>query len=273
MARVAARKKRATKKAKETARSATKGKRMQKVKPSSIGTQKKQSTKKPLKSARPKKAALKTRGAGARKSPHKRRESSARMEMESGIMSKGIPSVAEAPPPRLLRDTKGTSAALALLEKAIKLIHQKDYKRAHVELNNLMREHPEEKEILARARSYIQICDREQPAGKKAPMTNDQLYALGVLEHNRGDYQTAISHFSQAIQKHHDADHIYYSMAASLAATGDAEAAIRNLCKAIELNEDNRVYAKNDPDFSSLYSLKEFIDLVGLNNSPANEAD
>jgi len=50
-------------------------------------------------------------------------------------------------------------------------------------------------------------------------------------------------------------------------------AAIQNLRKAIELNEDNRVYAKNDPDFSSLYSLKEFIDLVGSSNLPANEAN
>jgi tetratricopeptide (TPR) repeat protein len=195
------------------------------------------------------------------------------MEMESGVVPKGIPSVPEAPPPRLLRDTKGTAAALALLEKAIKCIHQKDFKKAHIELNNLMTAHPEEKEILARARSYKQICDREQSAGKKAPITNDQLYALGVLEHNRGDYRTAISHFGQAIQKHHDADYIYYSMAASMAAIGDHEAAIQNLRKAIELNEDNRVYAKNDTDFSSLYSLKEFADLVGLNSLSATEAD
>jgi tetratricopeptide (TPR) repeat protein len=272
MARVAARKKRVTENAKEKPRLAAKGKPARKIKSSSLGTQKKELTQRLSKGVK-QKASSKTRGTGARQPSHKSRESSASMEMELGVVSKRIPSVPEAPPPRLLRDTKGTAAALSLLEKAIKLIHQKDFKKAHVELNNLMTAHPEEKEILARARSYMQICDREQSTGKKVPITNDQLYALGVLEHNRGDYRTAISHFGQAIQKHHDADYIYYSMAASMAAVGDSEAAIQNLRKAIELNEDNQVYAKNDPDFSSLYSLKEFADLVGLNNLPTTEAD
>jgi tetratricopeptide (TPR) repeat protein len=272
MARVAARKKRASENAKQKPRPATKGKPGQKVKSSSVGTQKKELAKKLPKGKR-QKVLSKISGAGAKKSSHKSKESSVGMEMESGVASKRVPSVTEAPPPRLLRDTKGTAAALTLLERAIKLIHQKEFKKAHAELNSLMTAHPEEKEILARARSYIQICDREQSTGKKTPITNDQLYALGVLEHNRGDYKTAISHFSQAIQKHHDADYIYYSMAASMAAIGDAGAAIQNLRKATELNEDNRVYAKNDPDFSSLYSLKEFADLVGLNNLPAAEAD
>jgi len=272
MARVAARKKRAAEKPRQKSRQDAKGKTGRRVGSGSSGPQKKESTKKPLKGIR-QKALSKTHGATAKRLWHKSRESGAGMEMESEAVSKGIPSMPEAPPPRLLRDTKGTAAALALLEKAIKLIHQKDFKKAHAELSNLMTAHPEEKEILARARSYMQICDREQSTSSTAPITNDQLYALGVLEHNRGDYRTAISHFSQAIQKHHNADYIYYSMAASMAAIGDAEAATRNLRKAIELNEDNRIYAKNDPDFSSLYSLKEFADLVGLNGLAATEAE
>jgi tetratricopeptide (TPR) repeat protein len=272
MARVAARNKRATEKEKGKPRSASKGKFAQNAKASSSGTQKKELAKRPAKGVKPRESS-KARGMQARQAHYKSGESSISMEMESNVTSKGIPSVTEAPPPRVLSDTKGTSAALALLEKAIKFIHQKDYKKARVELNNLMAAHPEEKEILARARSYMQICDREQSAGKKAQIPNDQLYTLGVLEHNRGDYQTAISHFTQAVQKHPDADHIYYSMAASMAAAGDAASAIQNLHKAIELNEDNRVYAKNDPDFSSLYSLKEFMELVGLSNSASNEAD
>jgi tetratricopeptide (TPR) repeat protein len=272
MTRVTARNKRASENAKEKLRQVIKDKPRGKAKSSSQGTQEKDLTRKLPKSTK-QKASLKTSGMGAKYSSHKSKESSTSMEMESSGRSKKTPSVAEAPPPRLLRDTKGTAAALTLLEKAIKLIHQKDFKKAHVELNNLMTAHPEEKEILARVHSYVQICNREQSTGKKAPITNDQLYALGVLEHNRGDYQTAISHFGQAIQKHHEADHIYYSMAASMAAIGDAEAAIQNLRKSIELNEDNRVYAKNDPDFSSLFSLKEFADLVGLNNLPTAEGN
>jgi tetratricopeptide (TPR) repeat protein len=273
MAGAAARKNSTAEKAKKTARSAMKSEPVHKARPSRSKTLKRLLDKKSSENPRLK-TSMKTHRTGARQASKKNRRAKASVELASGnqVVSTGVSSVAEAPP-RLLRDTKGTSSALALLEKAIKLIHQKDFKRARVELNNLMAAHPEEAEILVRARSYLQICNREDSVNKKTLIPSDQLYALGVLEHNRGDYQAAISYFRQAIQKHHDADYIYYSMAASMAPYGDAVAAIQNLRKAIELNEDNRVYAKNDPDFSSLYSLKEFIDLVGLNHPPARETD
>jgi tetratricopeptide (TPR) repeat protein len=212
----------------------------------------------------------KKRGASAKYSASGEKSSmkseSQKKKIESGAQGQPIA------PPRLLRDTKGTAAALALLEAGIKFIYQKEFKKARAEFKNLMESHPGESEILARARSYVQICDREDPAHKKPAVANDQLYALGVIEHNRGNYGAAISCFSQSLEKHPRADYIYYSMAASMAMKGDATEAILNLQKAIGLDEDNRVYAKNDEDFSSLHALKEFADLVGLNPSSRDEA-
>jgi tetratricopeptide (TPR) repeat protein len=174
-------------------------------------------------------------------------------------------------PAKLLRDLKTTSAALSLLEKGIRLLHQKEIKRARAEFRSLLEAHPGEPEILARARSYIQICDREEPAHKKPAVTHDQLYTLGVMDHNRGNYDGAIAYFRQSIEKHANRDYIYYSLAASLAMKGDTAGALKNLEKALDLNEENRVYAKNDPDFSSLHTLKDFRDLFGLTQTSANE--
>jgi len=165
--------------------------------------------------------------------------------------------------PRLLRETKGTTAALVLLEKGIKLIYQKEFKKARLEFKSLVEGHPAEPEILARARTYLQICEREESALKKQSVSNDQLYNLGVMEHNRGDYDKAILHFRHSLEKNPGSDHIYYALAASLAMKGESGEAIRNLGKAVELNEENRVYAKNDSDFATLHELKEFGDLVG----------
>jgi tetratricopeptide (TPR) repeat protein len=174
-------------------------------------------------------------------------------------------------PPRLLHQTKTTSAALALLEKGIEYIFQRDFKKARGELKTLVETYPGEVDILARARSYMQICDREEAAQKKPAITSDQLYALGVLEHNRANYDKAVSYFFQSIENHPNADYIYYSVAASLAMKGDLLESIKNLRKAVELNEDSRIYAKNDSDFSALQTQKEFLELVGLNQSPAVE--
>ncbi len=178
----------------------------------------------------------------------------------------GITSALDASP-RLLRPTKTTSAALALLEKGIEFIFQKEFKKARVELKSLLDSYPAETEILARARSYLQICDREEAQQKKTPVTTDQLYALGVLEHNRANYDQAIAYFLESLRNHPKADYIYYSAAASMAMKGDLANSIENLRKAIELNEDSRIYAKNDSDFSALQTVKEFAELVGINPS------
>jgi len=168
------------------------------------------------------------------------------------------------PAPRLLRETKSITAALNQLEKGIKLLYQKDFKKARSEFKAIIESYPDEAEILARTRSYLQICEREEAARKKASASTNDTYALGVLEHNQGNFDGAIAHFRKALESRRDAEYVYYSLAASLALKGDASEAIQTLRKAIELNEDNRIYAKNDSDFTSLHSNKDFTDLVGM---------
>jgi tetratricopeptide (TPR) repeat protein len=168
---------------------------------------------------------------------------------------------------RLLRETRATAAALGFLEKSIKLIYQKEFRRARAELKALIESYPSETEILARARTYLRICTRDEAAGRKPVVGDDELYTLGVLEHNRGDYAKAVVFFRQFLEKYPDSDHVYYSLAATLAQKGTSEDALQNLRKAVELNEENRIFAKNDPDFVTLHSEKEFLDLIG--SSPA----
>jgi tetratricopeptide (TPR) repeat protein len=249
----------------------------------------------PAKRVKPKRssAATRTRSAKAKKTPRKalpkkvkaakhgsarprqrvsHKESMKKMEAESRkqAVQTGAPS-APAVPPHLLRQTKTTSAALALLQKGIELIFQKEFKKARSELRALLDAYPGEMDILARARSYIQICEREEAAQKKQSISTDQLYTLGVLEHNKANYDMAISYFLQSLENHPNADYIYYSVAASQAMKGDLGESIENLRKAVELNEDSRIYAKNDADFSALQTRKEFAELIGMTPVPATE--
>jgi tetratricopeptide (TPR) repeat protein len=200
------------------------------------------------------------------------KESIKKMAAESGkpAVKSGISSAPEVPP-RLLRPTKTTSAALALLEKGIVLIFKKEFKKARNELKTLLETYPGELDILARARSYVQICEREEATQKKQTISLDQLYALGVMEHNKANYDMAISYFLQSLDKHPGADHIYYSLAASQAMMGNLTQSIENLRKAVALNEDSRIYAKNDADFSALQTKKEFAELVGIAQVPSAE--
>ena len=246
-------------KRKAASRPAAKSKSIPRNKPSSSGK------------AGGKKSKQRVAGSDRKKKPVKAGKPST--SVESGKMTSakrrptsfGVPTPPPEKPPRLLKDSRNTSAALALLEKGIKLIYQKEFKRARVEFKSIGETYPGEPEIIARALSYLQICDREEAAHRKPLVTQDQLYGLGVMEHNRGNYDGAISYFRQSLEKNKNADYVYYSLAASQALKNDVNAAVDSLRKAIELNEDNRVYAKNDPDFDPLHIQKDFTDLVGMN--------
>lgn len=176
---------------------------------------------------------------------------------------KPIPPPPVEPPPRLLQDTKSSAAALAMLERGIKLLHRKEIRKARAELQDLLKSYPDEKEILAKARSYIQICEREEAQERKQKVTADEAFSMGVVEHNRGAYDSAIGYFRQYLSLKRDDDHAHYSLAASLALKGDAPSAIQSLRRAIELSGRNRVFAKNDPDFVGLHAFPEFTSLVG----------
>jgi tetratricopeptide (TPR) repeat protein len=196
-----------------------------------------------------------------------------KVEAESGKqVSKTASASPVSVPARLLHQTKTTSAALALLGKGVELIFQKDFKKAKNELKSLLQMYPGELDILARARSYIQICEREEANLKKPAASADQLYALGIMEHNKANFDAAISYFLQSLVKHPDADYIYYSIAASQAKKGDIAKSIESLRKAVALNEDSRIYAKNDADFSVLQTESEFAELVGVNQSLPTES-
>jgi tetratricopeptide (TPR) repeat protein len=181
---------------------------------------------------------------------------------------KSAPSQTIAPVPDtasgLLRPTKSSNAALRHLEKGIELIFRRDFKKAHAELKSLCSSYPGETEILARARSYIMICEREEASRKKVEAPTDQLYAMGVMEHNKANYDAAISYYLRSLKNNPDSDYIYYSIAASQAMKGNLKESMINLKKAIELNRDSRIYARNDEDFSVFGEDEAFADLVGL---------
>ena len=162
-----------------------------------------------------------------------------------------------------MRETKTTTAALSLLERSIKLIYQKEFKKARNELKSLLESYPAESEILARARTYLQICEREEAAHRK-PVSAMSSFTRSESWNTTGGTTTRRSpYFRNSLDKNQRSDHVYYSLAASLAMKGESAEALRNLQQAVELNEENRVYAKNDSDFASLHGQKEFDDLVG----------
>jgi Tfp pilus assembly protein PilF len=153
--------------------------------------------------------------------------------------------------------------ALEIFEKAIRALGKKDYGRAGDLLDDLLRSHPEERDILERARAYRAVAQRG--AGKKAafrPKSFEDLLNYGVFLHNKGEFEEALKFLSQAAEIHPRNENVLYCVAAAAARAGDTTVALKALRSAIVVNSANRAQARSDSDFDPIREDEQFAALV-----------
>jgi tetratricopeptide (TPR) repeat protein len=156
-----------------------------------------------------------------------------------------------------------SAQAIELFEKAIKAVGKHDYERGKEILESLISSHPEERDILERARAYLALCDRaldKKPSFR--PKTFDELLNYGVYLHNRGDFQEALKFLQQAAEIHPKNEHVLYCVAASAARSGDSAVAMKALRSAILANPASRAQARSDSDFDPIREDEEFLEIV-----------
>ena len=156
------------------------------------------------------------------------------------------------------------SGVRTLYAQALSLLHQKKHKPASKQFTRLIETFPGEIEVITRAQSFLRICDRHLPEPQKDPArTPEEIFNQGVFYHNDGRYDKALGDYSRALKlSKKNNDHIYYAMAATELSMGNADDALNHLEKAIQLNEENRFFAYNDPDFEPLATNNRFRNLI-----------
>lgn len=159
--------------------------------------------------------------------------------------------------------SRRSAHALELFERAVKALGKRDYAKAKEILETLTESHPDERDILERARAYLVLCERN--LDKKAafrPKTFEDLLNYGVYLHNRGEFQEALKYFQQAAEIHPKNEHVLYCVAAAAARAGDSDGALKALRSAILTNPANRAQARSDSDFDPIREDQEFVDLI-----------
>ena len=147
-------------------------------------------------------------------------------------------------------------------ERGLNSLHRQSYAEALERFQELHDSHPQEKELLDRLRIYIRICNdmlHRKPAQPKKP---EDCFYFGVMKANDADYDEAVKYLERALQADPKDEKVHYVMASTLALRGSREDAVRHLRQAIELNDGNRIYARNDPDFEPLRDDEEFQNLI-----------
>jgi len=151
--------------------------------------------------------------------------------------------------------------AVTLYERGLKALQRKNYERAAAAFAKVL-EFPEERELHERARLYLNVCERESGSEPKVPRAVDARILAATLALNRGDVDEALSLLRSAATSQPARDHVQYLLALAHAIRGDVETAATHLKKAIALNPDNRLQARQEQDFDSIRRTQPFLDAI-----------
>lgn len=166
---------------------------------------------------------------------------------------------AESAPPR----KPAFYEALAVYEAGVRALQRHDFEAGAEGFRGVIDRYPGERELVERARLYLQVCERETARRPSPPQSaTDSVYAATVAL-NAGDARGALSHLGKALEEQPDSDHAHYIMAVALTDTGDRDAALTHLRQAISLNPENRSTALQDPDLNALRDLADFQQVLG----------
>ena len=169
---------------------------------------------------------------------------------------------AQAPPKKA--PSPGALAAVRAFEQALRLFNRHDFSEAKSSFEKILTQFGEQAEIVARARTYLAICEQRLARAPSAPRNPDALYDQGVYELNKGSIREAVDLFEKALKSQPRADHVLYSLAACYARLNDSHKALDALRRAIAIRSVHRPHARRDLDFASLRNNEEFQQLTGF---------
>ena len=155
-----------------------------------------------------------------------------------------------------------SARALRVYAAGVTAVQKRKFSIAAKALNEIVDDYPEERELLERARLYLAVCDRELKPVVSEPTSLDERIYAATVSLNGGAVKAAIEHLKAvASEKPTDAN-VHYMLAVAHALSGDADKSVTPLERAITRNPDNRLLARQEPDFENIRENDRFRDLT-----------
>jgi tetratricopeptide (TPR) repeat protein len=150
-----------------------------------------------------------------------------------------------------------SAEALALYERGVAALQAHDYSRATSFLTSVLTSYPNERELHERVRLYLNVCERHMAPLAGAPNTPEERLFAATLALNAGNAGEALQYLLRVSTEAPDNDYALYMLATALAQHNRADEAVPHLIRAMELNPENRLLAKKDPDLEPLRHREE----------------
>lgn len=159
--------------------------------------------------------------------------------------------------------------AVKAYETGLESLQRRQFDAAAEAFRRVIEAYPEERELHERARLYLRVCERETVPPPPPPRTLDERIYAATLALNAGSAEEALQHLEPAAEEEPDNDHVLYMLAVAHALVGHGATAVDHLRRAVELNSENRLLARQEPDFASLRDDEAFRQITDASMSSA----
>jgi len=125
-------------------------------------------------------------------------------------------------------------------------------------------------EMAHAARQRARMCEIRLARNEPVLRNAEDRYNYAVVLVNQRRWEEAEAHLEQALAENPGGDHLYYAMALCRCWRGDLEGASKCMRRAIELQPNNLIAARSDPDFARFIQQSPLAELFGPDrNRPA----
>ena len=152
------------------------------------------------------------------------------------------------------------SQQVETFESAITLFHSGQFGPAQ-ELFRKAARGPS-RDVAHAALLHARMCQRRLEATPPDLQTAEDHYNFAVALINERRMEAAEQHLRLALAQAPNSDHLYYVLALCCGLGGDLAGAYAHMRRAIELRPQNRVTARNDPDFAEIGQLPPLAELL-----------
>ena len=160
-------------------------------------------------------------------------------------------------------------AALDRFQRGMESLQRHQYQQAAGAFRSVLKDFPDERALLDRARVYLDLCERELRRAPANPQTAEERLTSATAALNDGDDARAEYLAKSVLNQEPDHDLALYLLAAVEARRGNAESALSRLRQAIAISPEVSAQARHDSDFEALQDLPEFRELT---ETPASAA-
>jgi len=150
--------------------------------------------------------------------------------------------------------------ALAAFSEAVKEFRKSKWEKSVDLFRDFIEKFPAERDLAARARTYQAIAEERfrEPREIPVPKTVEDFIHAAVYKLNGGAADEALVFVEKALKSAPEDARVLFLQANILCRSGQLDAALESLKKAVQNEKSYRILAQNEIDFAPLWEDKRF---------------